>query len=228
MENEDIFGFREQWKSFRGRNSEFFTRYDNLQVALNATFLRTVTNATSDDWVIFTMGRTCAEEFFEILLLAANGYGICSLKLIRSLYERAVTMDYLSDHPSDISAFINYDVVSQRKLMKAIQNSMKKEVFTTEKIAEVESKYQTAKDNYMIDDCKKCGTKRLNHTWHPLDLVSMAQKTKFGKLIVPAYYVPMVHVHSTFRALLARTDDSQPKGIQFHSDAQPKEADIAF
>jgi len=228
MDEEPIFGFKEQWKPFQTRHHEFFERYSNLQAALNAAFIRVVKDGEAHDWVVFTQGRVCAEEFFEILLMAANGYGICALKLIRSLYERAVTMDYLSQHPTDVAAFVDYHSVAQRKLMKAIQNSMKSDPFTKEKIEEVETEFLKVKSGFMVTDCSTCGTQRLNHTWHRLDLVSMAQKTKFGKLIVPAYYVPMGHVHSTMRALLSRTDESQPSGTQFHAESQPKEADMAL
>jgi hypothetical protein len=229
MQDADVvFGFEEQWQPFRDRHREFFARYANLQSTLNLAFIREVKDADVGDWLVFNFGRVCSEEFFEILLMAANGYGVCALKLIRSLYEHAVTMDYLSEHPNDVPAFINYHAVAQRKLMKSIQNSIKTEVFSREKIEEVEAEFAKIKNDYMVTDCEKCGTTRLNHTWHKLDLVAMAQKTKFGKLIVPAYYVPMAHVHSTLRTLLTRTDDSDPNGTRFHAEAQPKEADMAF
>ena len=45
------------------------------------------------DRVLFWLGNVCREDFSEILLLAANGYGIGALKLFRGLYERVVTLD---------------------------------------------------------------------------------------------------------------------------------------
>jgi hypothetical protein len=63
----------------------------------------------------------------------------------------------------------------------------------------------------MIDDCKKCGTKRLNHTWSKLDFVAMAKKTgSLGELIVAAYFFSLRHAHATFGGLTERleiTDD---------------------
>jgi hypothetical protein len=52
-----------------------------------------------EDRTVFVLGRLCMEDFFEIIQLAGNGYGFGALKLVRSLYERAVTMAFLSGQP---------------------------------------------------------------------------------------------------------------------------------
>jgi hypothetical protein len=36
-------------------------------------------------------GRMCMEEFFEILLMCGNGYGIGAEKILRGFWEKAVT-----------------------------------------------------------------------------------------------------------------------------------------
>lgn len=63
--------------------------------------------------MIFYLGRLCAEEFNEILLLAGNGYGIGAFKLLRGMYERSVTAYRLHLHPELIDDFLEYYWVAQ-------------------------------------------------------------------------------------------------------------------
>lgn len=174
------------------------------------------------------MGRLCSEEFFEIALLAANGYGYGALKILRSLYERAVTMAFLSENPSEVDAFLNYHAVAQYKLMQALKESFGPTVLPIEIMEKTDDEYTKFKDDYLITLCPKCNTKKVNHTWHKLDIVSMAKKTVFGSLIVPGYYLPMSHTHSTVHALLSRLEETSDGGMGFNPDLQPKEADNAL
>lgn len=220
------FGFPDQWQPFHGRHELFFARFPHLQKLMRSTFLRAISTDNAGV-LIFAMGRLCCEEFYEILTLAANGYGIGALKLLRALYERAVTLIHLSANPGEVDLYINYHSVAQRKLLKAVQATFGEDALSKEIVDRVEREYQAVKDDYLVADCARCGTKKPNHTWNRLDLVAMAKKTPLGKLIVPAYYLPMGHAHSTMRALLARIEETE-SGFGFNPDVQPQEADQAL
>jgi hypothetical protein len=43
----------------------------------------------------FDMGHSCPGDFREIAFLGVNGYGRGASKVLRGLYERAVTLAYL-------------------------------------------------------------------------------------------------------------------------------------
>jgi hypothetical protein len=58
------------------------------------------------------------------LLLCGNGYGISAEKLLRGMFERAVTLAYLHEHPSEEEKFRNYGKVSQHKLLKIVEESL--------------------------------------------------------------------------------------------------------
>jgi hypothetical protein len=230
MEQRDvIFGFQEQWQAFQARNDKFLSVYPNLEQALNIAFVREASFSKPEERVVFALGRVCVEDFLEVLLLAGNGYGIGAQKILRGLYERAVTMMFLSENPGDVAAFLNFHSVAQRRLLMAVQQTFGQDVVPKRDADRTESEYQAIKDNYMITDCSNCGTKRLNHTWHnKLNLVAMAHKTPLGRLIVAGYYLPMGQTHSTVRSLLSRLEESDSGGLGFKPDAQPKEADMAL
>jgi len=217
----------EEWKSFSERHQEFLRLFPNLIKAMDVAFLRTQTGPNIDV-VILSLGRLCLEEFMEVLLLCGHGYGIAATRTIRGMYERAVTAEYLHDNPDEVEAFLNYHHVAGYKLLKQIQATMGNGVLSAEQIKEIENGYQNHKAQFMITDCKKCGTSRVNHNWNKLDFVSMAAKTSLRELIVPDYYLPTRQIHSTIGALFSRLKFIQGEGLVFEEAAQREEADQAL
>jgi hypothetical protein len=227
MDQQIIFGFQERWQAFQERNEKFLSRFISLQAAFDVAFARSMSDSEPIDRVVYMLGRLCVEDFFEIILLAGNGYGIGALKLLRGLYERAVTLGYLSEHPSEVDLFLNYHLVHQHKLLGAIKRTFGDDALPAAMTAEQEQQYEKVKDDYRVTVCKKCGTTRVNNTWK-LDLVSMAHETGIlGRFIVPAYYEPLSHVHTTPRSITARLEETSSGGMGFNPDSQPKEADNA-
>jgi hypothetical protein len=223
-----IFGFQEEWHDFEARNKSFLERYPNLEKAMKTAFNRDTQLSEPIDKFVLMYGRVCVEDFFEVLLCCGNGNGHAAQKLLRGLYERAVTLRYLHEHPAEIDDFLDFYHVSQRKLMIACRNTMGESMFPPEMAEEVERQYESVKDRFMVTDCEKCGTKRLNHTWSKLDFVAMASKTGLGKLIVPGYVLPLRQAHATVASMLSRMATTESDGISFKDAAQRKEADTAL
>ncbi|MGA2965088.1 MAG: DUF5677 domain-containing protein [Terriglobales bacterium] len=222
-------GFPEEWEDFEQRHRLFLERLPNLVVALSTAFIRRATLPEHIDKFVFLYGRLCCEDFFEIGLCCGNGYGAAALKLVRSLYERAVTLRYLHEHPEDLSDFWNYHRVATYKLMTPADETLGKDVIPEEMRAKVKADFEEVKPRFMVTACEKCGTKRLNHTWNKLDFVSMSKKAGvIGRLIIPGYYTPLRHAHATVGALLSRLEDDEVEGISFAPTAQRKEADEAL
>lgn len=224
-----IFGYPDQQQEFQNRNREFMERFPNLREALDTAFSRKATVTSAVDKAILFLGRLCIEDFMEILCLAANGYGLGAMKLVRGLYERAVTASYLSNHPGEAPAFLDWRFVSRYKTVQAyVQGGTPSEAWVL-KADEMRSAYDRIKGQYEVDDCKKCGTKRINHSWSRLDFVAMAKKTgDLGMLLGQAYYVPLNHAHSTAEALMTRLKVSEDGEIGFDPGPQPRDADVAL
>lgn len=222
-------GFPEEWENFGKRHRLFLERFPNLVTALNTAFIRRATLPEHIDRFVFFYGRLCCEDFFEIGLCCGNGYGAAALKLVRTLYERAVTLRYLHEHPQELSDFWDYHLVSSYKLMIPINETLGRSTLPEEIRSKLSADYERVKERFMVTACEKCGTKRLNHTWSKLDLVSMAKKTgTIGQLIVPGYYLPLRHAHATVGALLSRLEDDEVEGLSFAPTAQRDEADDAL
>jgi hypothetical protein len=226
-ENQQLmFGIQDQWTAFQRRHAKFLERFNSLRTALHTAFLRDLMRPQANDKFYFALGRVCVEDFWELLLLAGNGYGIGAYKMLRALYERAVTLLYLQAHPEHIDDFLDYDIVTKHKLGRKIRETGYPVPGLTDEVLEKNREaFDTVKERFMVTACEKCETKRLNHTWSKLDLVAMANTTPLKKWLVPAYYVPMYHTHSTATAIFARL---QPDGSGFNPDSQPEEATRAL
>ena len=229
-QNNDRFvcGFEDEWQDFRARNAVFFERFQNLVDALTTAFFLPTHFTDRDDMFIFTYGRLCVEDFFEILLLCGNGYGYGAVKLIRGLYERAVTLHYLHDHPTEIDDFVDFHLVSNRKLMIACRETMGSDLFSEEDVARIEAEYKQVKNKFEVTVCETCGTKRVGHHWSKLDFVSMAKKTNLGQFIVPGYYLPLAQAHATPSALFSRLKEVEGGALSFNDVAQRGPSDKAL
>lgn len=225
------FGFEQEWHNFERRHPEFINRFHDLVKAIPRAF-PTIHLAEPADRTIYFLARTCAEDFQEILLLCGNGYGIGAEKLLRGMYERAVTAAYLHEHPEEAQNFLDYEKVSQHKMLKIVEDSLSTDVFRLEQKEKIERNFQEVKERFMITDCKICKTQRLNHTWSKLDFVSMARESgELWKLIVPAYYWGLREGHSTVGSIFSRLDAGAAiadQGLVFGGESQPERADHAL
>ncbi|MGD1104868.1 MAG: DUF5677 domain-containing protein, partial [Terriglobia bacterium] len=113
------FGYETEWTEFAKANPVFLERFSNLHAALDIAFNRTGSTTEPTDRIVFFSGRLCLEDFMEILLLCGNGYGVGAMKILRGMYERAVTARYLHLHPEEEKAFLDFHLVSQHRLTKA-------------------------------------------------------------------------------------------------------------
>ena len=227
-----VFGYPEEWSAFTTRHPEFLKRFPNLLKALDTAFMRTWQSSALLDRIIYFLGRLVLEEFMEILLLCANGYGIGAQKLVRGMYERAVTARYLREQPEEVENFLAFHKVWDHKFLAAVRSSIGPDVFSQEQAEQIQRDFENVRQRFVVTDCAKCGTTRLNYTWSRRDFVSMARMSgDIGKLIVSAYYTPTREAHSTIGAIFSRLDPeaaSREDRLIFDSAAQRDRADDAL
>jgi hypothetical protein len=218
-------GLPSEWAEFENHHRLFLDCLNNLTEAMSTAFVRDLPPCDGWDKFIFSMGRVCIEDFWEMALLAGNGYGIGALKLLRPLYERTITLLYLHANPSLYEDFLDWDYVALYKLHQAaISSNYGIDLLPAEEREKAKQLYLSVKEKYMVKSCDVCGTRRVNHSWTKTDIPSMAKKTELAGLLVPAYYIPITHLHSTPKAIFARLQIS-PEGIAgINPRSQPKEA----
>lgn len=221
-----FYGFPDECKKFEQRHPIWNEITGNLEKAMNLAFTRVQVMEGVADKVVYFLGRIILEDFMEITLVCYHGYGVAACKLVRSMYERAVTLRYLHEHPEEAETFLAYYPVQQEKLASVMIETYGESVFTDDLIAEIRNKAAEVKKDFMVPVCDHPNPKmRLNHTWNKLNFVAMAKKTgELGTLILPGYYLPLRHSHATFGGLTERLETVDGRmGIKV--EAQPEIAD---
>jgi hypothetical protein len=225
-----VFGFQEEWNDFRIRNPRFEEIFPRLSQLRSQVFEREFISSNPMERFVMLYGRMCMEEYYEILLMAGNGYGIGAQKLLRGFWEKAVTLEHLIAHPEEFDDFVDYHHVADYKLFKSVQEILGPDLLPAAIIEENAAEYDRVKERFMISLCKNCGTRRLNHSWNKLDIVSMSKKTRMlGKIVNEAYIIPLRHTHSTASSFVMRLEKgTDSHTLSFNPDAQRKEADSAL
>ncbi len=225
------FGSRKEQQHFLERHKLFFDRFDNVRKAQEMAFLREIDGLRMVDKAVFYLGRLCVEDFSEIMLLTSNGYGGAGMKLLRGMYEKAVTARYLQQHPDKIENFFDFYWVTAHKLGNAMERTFGPDSVPRDKKEEkekVEKEYSIVHKKFMITDCKKCKSKKINYRWSNLDFVSMARMSEsLKRFIVPAYYIPTLQLHPSLHSIARRLEATE-NSITFKHGAQREDADNAF
>ena len=225
-----LYGFADACSDFDRRHPKWSAVLSRLWGVINVAFSRTQIMDTKIEEFVYFDGNLVAEDFMELFLMAVNGYGYGAMKLLRSMYEHTVTLKYLQDHPDELQAFFDFDRVQQYKLIKPILETFGEGVLPADIAAETERRYEEVKERFIVKSCKSktCNEKRVGHTWNKLDFVSMAKRTgAIGSLIVPSYFMPLRHAHSTVRAMAERLEHGDGH-MRFNRELQPDEADEAL
>ena len=125
-------GFKEEWKVFFDNHPLWPEKYKLLTSTLTKIFIRKAALNSPADRVVFHLGRLCVEDFNEIFFLSGNGYGIGGLKILRGLYERAVSLGYIADNPNQAEPFLEYHHIQKGKMINHARPPAELAVFTTD------------------------------------------------------------------------------------------------
>jgi hypothetical protein len=127
------FGETEESNAFFDRNPSFVPFFEKLMTAANKCFGRRATFKNHLEDVIFSQGHTCRDDFTELVFLAVNGYANGAAKILRGLYERAVTLAYIGDSNEKARRFHRYSGIQAHRSMEAALKLFTEEEF--EKVA---------------------------------------------------------------------------------------------
>jgi hypothetical protein len=222
------FGIPQEEQDFLGRNSRFMEVLPRLEARLNQILIRTFETSDAAQKVVFFLGRLIAEDFHEILLVCANGYGHAGLKLIRPMFEATVTAFYLMRHPEEAEAFLEYDFVHQRKGLKIAESVGVdlSEAVPKDQQAKIEAKYQEIKEHYR-QVCPKCGESRGEPSWTKKDLTALSREIGLAESALYLSFFATLQIHTTPTRLKSRLAQTA-EGLLFKEGPQRPAADAAL
>ena len=203
------FGETAEAEAFFSRHPNFYLAFELLAALVNKCFARPLPEPYyGPEYIRFSLGESCREDFLEILFLAVNGYGGGAAKLLRGLYERAVALAYMTKEPSKTERFTKFAAIQE---YKALSDALK---VTTETewdtgmgpdrtAAEIRKRFEAAREDFQQTDCRKCKTKRLAITWD-LDVSSMVARLgpPYDIYYLLAYTNANLEIHATLASAL--------------------------
>jgi Family of unknown function (DUF5677) len=209
------FGETTQSEAFFDHNPKFFPAFERIVTLTNKCFARTVAPTNRLDDLCFNLGQTCRQDFLEVIFLAANGYGIASSKVLRGLYERAVTLAYLIKHPEKTEKFIRFAAIQEHKAvneaLKMVSEKDFDEIVAPLKAQEIRKSYEEIKPEFQVTRCGECGAKGTAFSWD-IDLASMVREAgePYSKYYLGAYVIPNLQIHATLASTMSqRPNDEQ-------------------
>jgi Family of unknown function (DUF5677) len=139
--------------AFFKRHPKFDPAFDRLMDLANKCFGRPSGAKDQAEDVCFNLGHTCRDDYMEILFLALNGYGTGASKLLRGLYERAVTLAYIAKHPGKVDRFLHFAAIQEYRALKSALKVMTKEPFDdalgeTATVAQITELYERFKPEF--------------------------------------------------------------------------------
>jgi hypothetical protein len=149
--------------------------------------------------ILFLLFGASWREFEEILVLALNGYGSGAMKLLRALYERTVTTQYLMKHPNKVKQFKAFTHVHWHKVLIDADETGIGAQLPKERREEIEANFADVQDQFMEVTCKPCNKTRLQGSWTKKPVPSQARELheQLGHICFESYLLPTFFLHTT-------------------------------
>lgn len=196
-------GDTERSRAFFARNPHYPGALERLVVLSNRCFGRGPAPKGQFENICFWLGHACRQDFVEIVFLGVHGYGGGATKLLRSLYERAVTIEHLIQNPEKVGKFVRFAAIQEHRALEAALRAgisgsdIDRQVGPPNTVAEIRGRFETHKAEFKAIECGTCGLKA-PATWD-LDFSSMVRKVgePFNKLFLLANNNPNFLIHAT-------------------------------
>jgi len=179
--------------------------------------------------LVFFLGRLAAEDFMEILLQCANGYGMAGLRLLRSMFEGVVTSLFVGRHPDQAKTFMGYHTVHQRKFLKIAEAAGidLSGISPPAEQAQIEAEYLTSREAYRMMKCPECDAVLADVSWTKADPIAMVRELGLQELAVQCYAYTTLYIHTTPTRLISRLQETGDV-VRFKDGPQRLEADAAL
>src|SRR6266545_3070098 len=105
--------------AFSRRHPNFWPAFERLIELCNKCFGRAHAHKNRVEHLSFELGQACRDDFVEIVFLSVHGHGTGATKLLRGLYERAVTLAYLIKNPDKAERFVRFAAIQEHRALDA-------------------------------------------------------------------------------------------------------------
>jgi excisionase family DNA binding protein len=224
------FGETVESEAFFDRHPHFLPAFERLMLLVNKCFGRPLPKPYyGPEYILFSLGESCREDFLEILFLSVNAHGCGASKLLRGLYERAVALAYMVKEPAKTDRFAKFAAVQEHKALNEALKISTEQAWDAamgpgNTAAEIRSRFDGVKAEFGQSG-KKSKRKRPAVTWD-LDVASMVRKVgaPFDLYYLVAYTAANFEIHATLAS--AMREDNKDKNTR--RAQRLRQADFTF
>lgn len=192
------FGETKAATAFWDRNITFWPAFVRMMTLVNRCFGRPWKAANRMEEITFHLGETCRQDFLEIAFLAVNGHGVAAQKLLRGLFERAVTLEYIRQNPEKAERFVRFAAIQEFRAAKRALEVVTLEQFDSEFVlgdtsfAKMKALYEQVVPEFQT------GKGRVPIAWD-IPMASMTNRIgePYKSLFLYGYTIPTLQIHAT-------------------------------
>lgn len=196
-EGEEVSYRAETWEEFVAEHP-YFPDLLWKWISVTENLLKVSPTREGDDLGFLICGFTAASlaDINDILTLTHAGSRSGAPKIIRSMYERTVTMKYLAANPTEVPAFIGYQSLDWEQVIKECEarSNAKMSDHARSNLANAALE---ARKQYRGDVCSRCGMRKQTN-WTPKSPKQLAEVAGLDHMHFFGYILPSKTMHTTF------------------------------
>src|SRR5207249_2643434 len=118
--------------------------------------------------VIRHMTRINLNSLSALVTLVMNGHGSDAMRIARTMWETAVTADYLKRNPAEIDDYLDYYHIFRKRYIDSIPKDKLPKEYTSEKLAEIQAEYDRVVHRFTDKG-------RIRNSWSKISIYKMAE-----------------------------------------------------
>jgi len=209
MSDDSEYVTTQDWNMFLESHPAFPSMMWNW-VTLLQNLLKRTPLQSGDDLGFLICGFMAASlvDLNDILTLTHANSRSGAPKLLRSLYERTVTMKYLAEHPGEVEKFIGYQSIDWKQVVEVCQGKIGREL-DEPAWARLASAAADARKEYKGEVCPQC-RQRKQTNWTPKSVKELADVVELSHLHAHSYIFPSKTMHPTFWGMIEFMKQGSP------------------
>ncbi len=184
------------WSQFLSAHPNFGIEFKKAFEA-SPTLVLTTELKPEDDagQVIGSLMIALAGDFDSILTLCSYDRVWAAFRLLRSAFERAVTLKYIALNPAEALNFLDFDALDWEAVISGIE--AKDIAYMLPDARDVlRERANAAKGRFRQDKCSQCGYRKQT-TWTPHSAQTLSEKAGMSYMFLEAFAISSKHIHPT-------------------------------
>ena len=198
----EMVGFPDFWQKAEAANTAAFEAIKDLFPIQQVLFSKPVSKSLHK--VTRMIAKVTCNSLTALMVLVLNGCGSDAMKIARSMFEASVTLDYLLNHPEQVTDFLEFKHIQDKRRLCFLdsQNSKHRIDFPDERRAEIESEYKRVLPRYAGQNGKP------RRSWCRKNVYEMAQELNVVELYRTFYEMASSLHHVDISAVIPQDSDA--------------------